>query len=64
MMPVQRFRTFDEAARGLWLDLDDPRLPHRIRTVWARARRLAPAVRRRGLRRYRSVADAAADRER
>ena len=63
-MPVLRFRTFDEAARALWLDRDDPKLPHRIRTVWSRARRLAPAVIHRGLRRYRSVADAAIRRER
>jgi hypothetical protein len=63
-MPVQRFRTFDEAARALWMDRDDPQLPNRIRIVWSRARRLAPGDGRRGLRRYRSVLDDAAQRER
>lgn len=60
-MPVQRFRTFDEAARALWMDQNDPRLPDCIRRLWSSAQRLAPHVRQRGVRRYRSVEEAAAD---
>lgn len=63
-MPVQRFRTFEEAARALWMASDDPKLPDRIRAVWSRARRLARPVIRPGIRRYHSVGDATAQQDR
>jgi hypothetical protein len=63
-VPVQRFRTFEEAARALWMSSDDPNLARRIRAVWSRARRFAPPVVRRGVRRYRSVGDATARQDR
>jgi hypothetical protein len=63
-VPVQRFRTFEEAERALWMASDDPKLPDRIRAVWSRARRFARPVVRRGVHRYRSVGEATAEQDR
>jgi hypothetical protein len=63
-MPVQKFRTFDEAERALWVDCNDPTLPQRIRAHWSRWRDPAAVPFPRGVHKYRSQAEADADQER
>jgi len=62
-MPVQRFKDPDEARRALWTTSDDPSLARRIRSLWARAARLAPPGIPRGLRMFRSIEEANRERE-
>lgn len=63
-MPVQRFESFEDARRALWLDAGDPRLGERIRRLWERSRRLAPPLGiPRGVRKFRSIEEANADRD-
>ncbi len=57
-MAVRKYRTFDEARRDLWLPSGDPRILSRLRRLAALARP-APAVR--GVTRFRSIAEAKAD---
>jgi hypothetical protein len=61
-MPVRKFRSVDQMPES-WLDRDDPRLLEAIRTVWNRAARLAPYEPRPGVRKYRTMEEANADRE-
>ena len=58
-MPVQKFRTFDEARRALWLSADDPRLVLRMKRLgdMARARRKIH----RGVTRLRTIEEAKRD---
>ncbi len=58
-MPVQKFRTFDEARRALWLTADDPRILLRMKRLsdMARSRRAI----RRGVTRIRTIEEAKAD---
>ena len=64
-MPVRRFRNLDEAARDLWHDRDDPRLPSIIRSLWRRsAFFVGYPLHMPGVRRYRTIEDANADRDR
>lgn len=66
-MPVEKFRTLEEwqdSKRRLWLHCDDPRLPGRIRAHWASWSKLVPLHVPRGVRKYRSSAEAEAERER
>jgi len=62
-MPIQRFRDFEEAHRALWIERGDPRLVPRIRALWAFVSRLAPGSAPRGVRRFRTLEEANADRE-
>jgi hypothetical protein len=62
-MPVQRFRTFDDARRALWCDRDDPSLHRRIARLWATGVRLAPLGIPRGVRKFRSIEEANRERE-
>ncbi len=62
-MPVRRFRSLREARQALWIDAADPDLPGRIRRLWARSRRLAPLGIPRGLRKFRTIEEANAERE-
>jgi hypothetical protein len=62
-MPVQRFRTFDDARRALWCDQGDPDLHRRIARLWMTSKRLAPLCIPRGLRKFRSIAEANRERE-
>jgi hypothetical protein len=62
-MPVRRFRSHEEARRALWMDPGDPGLPGRIRRLWERSRKLAPLGIPRGLRKFRSIEEANAERE-
>jgi len=66
-MPVYKYRTIEEwqkAKDDLWLACDDPRLPQRIRQHWAQWSRLVPTNAPRGIRKYRSLEEMNADRER
>ena len=57
-MPVQKFRTFEEARRALWTAAGDP-------TIFERMRRLGelahPHPGRRGVFRYRTIEEAKRD---
>jgi hypothetical protein len=57
-MPVQRFRTFEDARRALWLAPGDPQ-------IFERMKRLGELVRsrpvRHGVFRYRSIEEAKID---
>jgi hypothetical protein len=55
---VQRFRSFEEARRALWLDGDDPRLLVRMKRIAAMGG--APRAVRRGITRLRTLAEAKA----
>ena len=63
-MPVQRFRTFDDARRDLWLTPSDPKLLARIRSLWEFSARLAPCAMPQGVRKFRSIEEANQDRDR
>ena len=58
-MPVQKFRTFDDARRALWLSPDDPRLLQRMQRLgnMARSRRAVQ----RGVTRVRTIEEAKRD---
>jgi hypothetical protein len=62
-MPIQRFRTHDDARRALWCDSEDPELHRRIARLWATGVRLAPLRIPRGLRKFRSIEEANRERE-
>lgn len=65
-MPVRKFRTIEEmnaADSDLWLPCEHPNLAVRIRRHWSAWNRLVPLGVPRGLRKYRSIEDAEADRE-
>jgi hypothetical protein len=62
-VPVQRFRDLDEARRALWISPDDPSLANRIRRLWRFSARLATPSVPRGLRRFRGIEEANAERE-
>jgi hypothetical protein len=64
-MPVQKFRSFDEATRALATRPAEPGpLAARVASLWAFSSRLTPALGVRGVRKYRSIEEANADRER
>jgi len=52
-MPVQKFRTFEEARRALWITVDDPRILLRMRRLGAMARARRPIQR--GITRIRTI---------
>ena len=63
-MPVQRFRHPDEARRALWASADDVSLPARLRQLWRFSARLVGTRSSPGVRRFRTIEEANADRER
>jgi hypothetical protein len=64
-MPVYRFRTLEEARRALWLESGDPKLERVIRWVWGLAAEMAgPSGAPRGVRKFRTIEEANADRKR
>lgn len=67
-MGVRKFRTVEDWQRAKeedqWLACDDPKLPERIRAHWRRWTALVPLQVPHGVRKYRSMEEAEADRER
>ena len=63
-MPVQRFRHLDDARRALWTSADDASLPGRLRQLWCFSARLVGSSPPRGVRRFRTIEEANAERER
>jgi hypothetical protein len=57
-MPVQKFRSFDEARRALWGDPGDPAYLRRVAWLWAFADRLHPRRFPHGVYRYASIEEA------
>jgi hypothetical protein len=62
--PVHRFHDLDDARRALWVAGDDPALANRIRRLWRFSARLVRASAARGVRRFRTIEEANAERER
>jgi len=63
-MPVEKFRTHEEARRALWLSPGDPRIMGSLRGVLSMAIGLYPVHRPRGVFKFRSIEEANADRKR
>ena len=63
-MPVQKFRTLEEAERALWTEPAGATLIERIRRVWHRSTILAGRSFPTGVRKYRTLEEAEADRQR
>jgi hypothetical protein len=61
-LPVYRFKDFEAARRALWTGSDARDLSLRIRRLWAFSARLARRRVPRGLRRFRSLEEAARER--
>lgn len=62
-MPVQKFRSLDEARRALWTRSDDPRLPGRARNLMAFSRCFAIVHAPPGVRKFRNMDEANAERK-
>lgn len=63
-MPLYRYRTFDEARRALWRKPGDPELERIIAWLWAFSAELAgPSLQPRGVRKFRTIEEANADRK-
>ncbi len=63
-MPFYRFRTLEEARRALWLKPGDPRLERTVQWVWAlSAELIGPHPQPRGLKKFRTLEEADADRK-
>jgi hypothetical protein len=63
-MPIERFRHLDDARRALWTRADDMHPAERLRRLWRFSARLATSALPRGVRRFRSIEEANADRDR
>ena len=64
-MPVRKFRSIEEAkSRKRWLPTGDPSIPDQMRHLWQLASAFGPLCIPRGVRKYRSIEDADADRDR
>jgi len=62
-VPVQKFRSLDEAREALWLSPADPAFLSGVARLWRLAAALAPRRYPRGVHRYRSIAEANRARE-
>ena len=62
-MPVQRFRSFDEAREALWGDAGEPEYLRRVAWLWAFADRLHRRSFPRGVYRFTSIEEANRQRE-
>ena len=62
-MPLQKFRTLEEASRALWTTSDDPQLLTRARGLLAFVDRAVIIRVPVGVRKYRSIEEAYADRK-
>ena len=67
-MPIRKYRTLEEMNREpRWLPTGDPSIPRKIRYLWRFSELLLQPVGTcapRGVRKYRSIEEAAADRDR
>lgn len=63
-MPVERFRTFEDARRAGWLEPGDPKLARRMAWVFAWTTRMAREAPPRGVQRFRTIEAANEARER
>jgi hypothetical protein len=64
-MPVLKFRTIEEAkSRRRWLSTGDPSIPDQMQYLWQMAGAFGPLCIPRGVRKYRSIEEADADRDR
>ena len=63
-VPLQRIPSLDDARRALWIEPHDPTLSARIRSLWQFSARLVELMIPRGVRRFRRIEDANAERER
>ena len=65
-MPVQKFRTFEDASRALAASTPEgaTSLEQRIARLWSFSAALAPPLAFRGVRKYRSMEEADEDRRR
>ncbi len=64
-MPVQKFRSFDEATRALSKEpADSDTIAARVASIWAFSSALTPPLGFRGVRKYRSIEEANADHDR
>lgn len=54
-MPVEKFRSFEEAREALWGEPGDPAYLRRIAWLWAFAERVAPRRYPPGVHRYESI---------
>lgn len=67
-MPIRKYRTIEEMnAERRWLATGDPAIPRKIRFLWELSERLVAPVGLcipRGVRKYHSVEEAEADRQR
>jgi hypothetical protein len=57
-MPVQRFKTFEEAEQALWCFSPDARYFSRLRSLFHLAARLRPASPLQGLQKFKSLHEA------
>lgn len=57
-MPVQKFRSFEEAREALWGDPGDPAYLRRVAWLWAFSDRLYPRRFPRGVYRFASIEEA------
>jgi len=62
-MPVQKFRTHEEARRALWIAPGDPRIPRKLQHWLGTWARLYPLGRPRGVQKFRSIEEANASRK-
>ncbi|MGE0495600.1 MAG: hypothetical protein AB7S38_40725 [Vulcanimicrobiota bacterium] len=62
-MPLEKFRSHDDAERALWLPSGDPSILVRLRALLEFSHRLCPGQTPRGVRKFRSLAEAQAERE-
>ena len=64
-MSVRKFRSIEEMkAQPRWLETGNPSIPRRIRYLWELATAFGPLGIPRGVRKYRSIEEANADRDR
>ncbi len=66
-MPVQKFRTLEEmnaADRDMWCDEPDDAYLERVRQLWRRSALLNPRSYPKGVRKYRTLEEAQAERDR
>ncbi len=60
-MPIQKFRTFEEAREALWVDEVDDAYIDRVEALWQRAHELLNKRYPAGVYKYRDIADPARD---